>query len=727
MNWYHLIKLAAYKDFRDRIEQHAKQNPYPFRSWFDRSGRVYIPFEASQEEQMYSLYDKDIIKSLEEKGCTNIDYRNGKCIYNGQPRNIGGLIGPKGTLRYKDLLEINRNNQSNPDFYYNVDREIQETNELYDDLLNGFNTSPVRTNKGQNQFMVVISQDPHDVASMSTDRNWTSCMELGKGSQHQDVFCEVAYGGLVAYLIRADDLAIKRPLARIHIRRFESRNGQSIAMPEREVYGNEMPGFFEVVDQWLIDRQGKELTPGMYTRMGGEYSDTFSSEMLVAPTDEKGLVSWLTKKDPNSMITDYSVDDELAEAWNEFVDGNYIGEDSKIEDNSRKFINKEEAEEYFNNVTQYYSEEEEWIRKQFSGDSDWQEEDEEKVKSKWEEVDEETGEYELPRFKLYPHVQDLRYKMQNNAIRAILDAKEGAYSPETIKLLHSILFEDEQNDQSSLTREYRSKFFQKFPSFVSNDDLKKIKDKRNILYNYGLLTPEQQEALKAEYTERLFAMLEDPESIISEKFSPTTRELDIRMSAVFNDYILGPLQQMYKPIPEPIIRKIVEFAVLTPGEEGDLSLIDKMLNKAKKDYMWRGIAQVFHLTNSDTPTVQRYYKSLLPYWGENHRHYSPILGTTIDSYSSINVGTLGYDIAKLGENGRDFIPFIQKKLDEERVKLERAKEQAGFDPKSGPKNPIYSTWSTIVIVLERNIESYLYILDNLENNGHSSGKYRFNT
>ena len=93
--------------------------------------------------------------------------------------------------------------------------------------------------------MIVISQDPHDVAQMSTGRQWTSCMDLGgegrePGSHHEDIFCEVQKGGLVAYLIRAEDGAIADPLARIHIRRFDNRAGQSVAVPEQSVYGNEI-------------------------------------------------------------------------------------------------------------------------------------------------------------------------------------------------------------------------------------------------------------------------------------------------------------------------------------------------------------------------------------------------------------------------------------------------------------------------------------------------------
>ena len=77
----------------------------------------------------------------------------------------------------------------------------------FNNIVNEFINSPLRIKKEEEQFSVVISQNPHDVAQMSTDRSWTSCMELGRRKpQEKDVFCEVREGGLVAYLINKNDL-----------------------------------------------------------------------------------------------------------------------------------------------------------------------------------------------------------------------------------------------------------------------------------------------------------------------------------------------------------------------------------------------------------------------------------------------------------------------------------------------------------------------------------------
>ena len=79
------------------------------------------------------------------------------------------------------------------------------------------------------------------------------------------------------------------------------------------------------------------------------------------------------------------------------------------------------------------------------------------------------------------------------------------------------------------------------------------------------------------------------------------------------------------------------------------------------------------------------------------------------------------------ENGRDFLPFLQEKLMSERNNLEEAKEKVASDPHGGPKHPIHLTWSNLAIRLEKNIETYLYIIDSIESGNKKSNKYKFHS
>jgi hypothetical protein len=101
-----------------------------------------------------------------------------------------------------------------------------------------------------------------------------------KGEKSDQVFCEVTSGGLIAYLIRSDDIHVERPLARVLIRRFvgedENQNEINIAVPEEEVYGTNVPGFLETVKQFLDENQG-QISPGLYEMQGSDWSDTFNN------------------------------------------------------------------------------------------------------------------------------------------------------------------------------------------------------------------------------------------------------------------------------------------------------------------------------------------------------------------------------------------------------------------------------------------------------------------
>ena len=74
---------------------------------------------------------------------------------------------------------------------------------------------------------------------MSTDRNWTSCMNLDGGCNRSTVFKQVQYGGMCAYLIKENDKNIEEPIARVAIKRFISTNSKDnsfIFAPEKVIY-----------------------------------------------------------------------------------------------------------------------------------------------------------------------------------------------------------------------------------------------------------------------------------------------------------------------------------------------------------------------------------------------------------------------------------------------------------------------------------------------------------
>ena len=102
--------------------------------------------------------------------------------------------------------------------------------------------------------LICITHNPYDVAGMSTDRNWTSCMNLDTGAYKDTPLKQVQYGGMCAYLIENTDKEIKEPIARIAIKRLVGKNDSFIFLSEDRIYGDE-----KFAEEIKFDKNVKEI------------------------------------------------------------------------------------------------------------------------------------------------------------------------------------------------------------------------------------------------------------------------------------------------------------------------------------------------------------------------------------------------------------------------------------------------------------------------------------
>ena len=58
--------------------------------------------------------------------------------------------------------------------------DINYSPEKLDELTKSFNERLKTSRKENIQCLICITHNPYDVAGMSTDRNWTSCMDLNE-------------------------------------------------------------------------------------------------------------------------------------------------------------------------------------------------------------------------------------------------------------------------------------------------------------------------------------------------------------------------------------------------------------------------------------------------------------------------------------------------------------------------------------------------------------------
>jgi hypothetical protein len=696
MNWYSIIKFAGYDEFSEMVERLSRNNPYPFSDWFDDGDRVYIPIIRP------SNADSDVEELLNENNCVITDYGKGYCEKNGQTRKIGKFLDKLRRQELKDL-QIRFDN----DEIYNLEREQKSINEYYDKIIQTFMNSPARSNKGQAEFYVVISQNPHDVASMSTGRSWTSCMDLEGGAHHEDIYVEVRNGGLVAYLVRASDSDIEDPLARIRIRRFVNKDGESVAKAEDSTYGNSIEGFPETVNQWLSEKQPK-IKPGYYELKGGSYSDTFDSEEMFAPSNQEDVISWLRGESEDAVISTWEIVDEMYNDISEETHGDILLEQFGIENRNQTFPTKEEAERVFQYMNTEISDME---REQCGGE--------------WNEYDEEESEWVRQRYTLEENVSDNRKTMQRKAIEIIISAEKGAYPEDVIKEVKNILFNPKIiSGRDSL----RVSFSKKYPEMLSDDDI-------------GLLSINQQfETIKELPEERrqehidswrgfINRNLDHPEDFITSNVGHMLGMEDGKpvehyfadnsvkpysfvgkISMNIEENIFSIAREIYSPIPEPVIAKMIDLVHKFEGKS-DVEALHKR-GKIEDRYPWLAsrLVHTFAMTNSDTPSVQNYYKSLLKYWGNSHH--------IIEEQHSdmINIRSLGYGLAKLGRNGLEFLPFLKEKL-------KKQQELKDFLKQNSSKTYDYLHREMI----DREIESYLYVIDSIENGEGRSKKYKMSS
>ena len=622
--------IEEYEPYRTKIDSISYGRKFPFDRMFEKANykdRVFIPFEDGSVAGEEKEFIRRLGEELGENGYEIVDIKKGYARQKGKPNNIriGKLLD---TLRYKaikgkqDLLKSGKISQlkynSESSFVERYFRELKEDFENMASRMGG-------------EFEIVVSKNPHDLASMSTGRGWESCMDLAGGAHSKDVYCEVLNGGFVAYLIRNDDREIRRPIARVHIRRFDNKKGQSLAIPEETVYGKEVPGFLEKVRSWLDSMQGK-VPAGPYRRRGGAYSDTYGKDRnhFVRPEsgDKKKIMSWIKKWMGLSR-------DKKAKYYNYLIQALVSIFGSTDEVYPRSFVAQLKAFIFGENVIP------------MKGGSDH-------------------AERNLP-------IAQAGQFMSGFALRF----------PDLIKkedFVKAFDYAVARSEADWGQRTMLNELVKKFPQFVDKELIGSIKNDRTKEV-IGLDSPELDGHFKAVAEDEINRNLkiDNPSFLVSKNNSV----YQVR-SMIHNE--MDKLRK-FSPIPERLVSKLIEFAKnvdkLSLGEAPENHWSAVEAEEGREDALTHAI-HVLSMTKTDTPSVQRFYESLLPQWNK-----------------AGGIGVLGAAIARLGGNGRKFIPFL----------VEKRKE---FEAMEVDKNDEKRKASTL--------ESFDYVIDSIQK-GRPSDKH----
>jgi hypothetical protein len=306
---------------------------------FGGKNRIILPFQIdhSNLNNAHMLFLK-IDEFLDKHGYsveTIKDYIDGKAIKFKIDSDGKHIYDKKNPVKIGKLLQK-----------YEEDGEIEVTSRkdgvkttkkvIGKPLLHEFKNDPIRSANGE--FLIVISRHPYDVAGSSTDRSWTSCINLGlegvhyptkeRGVNRRYVMNDVSEGTLVAYVVSKDELykgaggedkvKLQRPLSRILIKPHNSDIGKVYTIGN--MYGGDYSEFYDVVKKWIsenlnakaakVNNINAKRNPKLYSdwdKPVGFKLETLTNDVTILNKEAKMISA---KYKNSEVIVDYDEDDE---------------------------------------------------------------------------------------------------------------------------------------------------------------------------------------------------------------------------------------------------------------------------------------------------------------------------------------------------------------------------------------------------------------------------------
>jgi len=229
-----------------------------YKEWFGDKYRIEIPIESEIK------IPPEIKKAVEDAGYDIVDYRLGHARRKG--------ITSKNVTSISKILQT-------------VDPELKLK----------FDKDTARASKDTEieNYTIIISRHPYDIAGMSTGRDWArgSCMtqsqyEVMSREVKKALKQDIKYGTLVAYLVDKDDLNIKDPVGRIAIKPLYHEFSNKIYLYPERPYGLPLKQFTTSVQKWL-DKNQKDHPAGTYRVPEDVYTTSAPNTFEVERTHQR--------------------------------------------------------------------------------------------------------------------------------------------------------------------------------------------------------------------------------------------------------------------------------------------------------------------------------------------------------------------------------------------------------------------------------------------------------
>lgn len=177
----------------------------------------------------------------------------------------------------------------------NIGKALNRTG-ASDELKKGFEADPTRgqAKTGASNLQMTVTRRPHDVAGMtSKGHSWEeeSCMNFSNGCNRSYLPADVAHGTHVAYLHHKDDPEMKRPLARIALKKYTNVDDPNdhILRPEKATYGSAPDAFSHTVNKW-VNKNFAGKSDAIYKKRPEVYDDTGNNYAIGEHALDKAVV-----------------------------------------------------------------------------------------------------------------------------------------------------------------------------------------------------------------------------------------------------------------------------------------------------------------------------------------------------------------------------------------------------------------------------------------------------
>ena len=259
------------------------------------------------------------------------------------------------------------------------------------------------------------------------------------------------------------------------------------------------------------------------------------------------------------------------------------------------------------------------------------------------------------RFQVREEVDDRTDAMQRAVTVEVLDSPKETYSKELVELVKRHIFDQNQGwNYKSLKNKFVEKYTNEYPDLYKHFSERSSEDFRTLAKTYKTLEDGPQ---KEEVGKIILQEINDEIDEHIETLKRNSGNEEIGMGQIYGNNALS-LINTFERVPARLLSKIIDFG------EG-VAHNDRINIKDKENYLSHMLHSL-SMTKSDTPELQRFYEGLLPYFDvypTPGTYYGRRIGLE-DSPFKLGMDNLGYAIAKLGENGRQFIPFFKEKFNE---------------------------------------------------------------